>query len=206
MQDVLKLQDIHLDILKEIGNIGAGNATTSLSNLLSQPIQMSVPTVKVVTFDEIVELTGGPEEIKAATFVEFEGAFNGTMFFFLSPSQADQFIQTLIQDPDQSILNENNAMANSAFLELGNILTGSYLRALSDFLQFNLQSLVPEATVDMSGAIMTQGLIETSVVSDYAIIIETVFQSDNFKDDIKGHFFLLPDPDAFDKIFKKLGV
>lgn len=65
---------------------------------------------------------------------------------------------------------------------------------------------MPEATVDMAGAIMTEGLIETSVTSDYAIIIETVFQSDFFNEDINGHFFLLPDPNAFDKIFSQLGV
>ncbi|WP_369404725.1 chemotaxis protein CheC [Piscibacillus salipiscarius] len=133
MRDLLKLDDLHLDLLKEIGNIGAGNATTSLSNLLSIPIQMSVPTVNVISFEEIIELTGGPDEVKATTFVEFEGEFTGNMFFFISPEQADQFIQTLTQDAKQSILNEQNELAFSAFLELGNILTGSYLRALSDF-------------------------------------------------------------------------
>lgn len=80
MRDLLKLDDLHLDLLKEIGNIGAGNATTSLSNLLSIPIQMSVPTVNVISFEEIIELTGGPDEVKATTFVEFEGEFTGNMF------------------------------------------------------------------------------------------------------------------------------
>ncbi|SEP57743.1 chemotaxis protein CheC [Piscibacillus halophilus] len=206
MGDLFNLKNIHLDLLKEVGNIGAGNATTSLSNLLSVPVQMSVPTVKVVSFDEMVELTGGPEEVMATTFLEFSGDFTGNVFFFISPDQADQFVQILIQDEQQSILNDDQKLAHSAFLELGNILTGSYLRALSDFLQVNLYAHVPNATVDMAGAIMTQGLIETSVVSDYSIIIETVFQSEHFKQDIKGHFFLLPDPGAFEKIFDRLGV
>ncbi|RPF55973.1 chemotaxis protein CheC [Aquisalibacillus elongatus] len=206
MAEQFQFNQKHLDLLKEIGNIGAGNATTSLSNLLDTSIQMDVPVVNIVSFDDMMELTGGPEDVKAATLVEFEGDFSGSVFFLIQPQNADYLLQLLTHDEQQSLLNEENQIARSAFLELGNILTGSYLRALSDFLNLNLQSLVPNAAIDMTGAIMTQGLIETSKVSDQVILIETILSSDELEEDIKGHFFLLPNPDAFHTIFDQLGV
>ncbi|TFB23190.1 chemotaxis protein CheC [Filobacillus milosensis] len=206
MSEIFKFEQIHLDILKEIGNIGAGNATTSLSNLLNKPIDMDVPVVKVVSFDQMMEITGGPEDVKAAVLVEFEGDFSGNVFFLISPDHADQFVKMLTRDQNQSLLQADNQIATSAFLELGNILTGSYLRALADFINVNLYQLVPSATIDMTGAIMSQGLIETSTVADQVIFIETVLSSEQLDEEIRGHFFLLPDPDAFKRIFKLLGV
>ncbi|GEL75855.1 chemotaxis protein CheC [Tenuibacillus multivorans] len=206
MTELSKFSQIHLDLLKEIGNIGAGNATTALSNLLNTPIHMNVPVVNIVSFDDAMNLAGGAEEVQAALLVEFEGEFSGNVFFLISPENADQFVQMLTQDPNQSLLSDDNDIAISAFLELGNILTGSYLRALSDFISANLYQLVPNAAIDMVGALISQGLIETSTVSDQVILIETVLSSDQLDDEIKGHFFLLPDPGAFHRIFELLGV
>lgn len=49
----LKFTPIQLDALKEIFNIGAGNAATSLSILINNNIEMSVPCVNIVDFNTI---------------------------------------------------------------------------------------------------------------------------------------------------------
>ncbi|PKR78642.1 CheY-P-specific phosphatase CheC [Halalkalibacillus sediminis] len=208
MGEFNELNHIHLDILKEIGNIGAGNAATSLSNLLDKKVEMSVPVVNIVSFDEMMEQAGGSEDVQAAVFVQMMGATSGSMFFVLDPEDADQFVSLLIGEPGSSILDEgDNEIAVSAFVELGNILTGSYLRALSDFTQLNVYQSVPTVSIDMVGAMLSQGLLQTSMVSDQVIMIETLLHDvEGTKSDIRGHFFLLPDPDAFTTIFKALGV
>lgn len=208
MSFVDKLNQVHLDILKEIGNIGAGNAATSLSRLLNRKINLEIPTVQVATYDEMVELAGGSDQVVAAVFVRIEGDTPGNMFFVLPPEHVSYFVQ--IMTGDSSITFEEPPyfeMGISAFLEMGNILSGSYLSALSDFTGLNMQPSVPSASIDMAGAILTMGLIELSQVSDYVIVIDTILEEENsHRGEIKGHFFLLPDPDSFEKIFKALGV
>lgn len=204
-----KINSTHLDVLKEIGNIGAGNSATALSKLLKKKIDMKVPDVKVVSYDEMMDLVGGPENVVAGIFLRIEGDAPGSMFFVLSVTQATRFIQKLIGDTSFSFdLPPYSTLALSALEEIGNILSGSYLSSLADFANLNLYPSVPAISIDMAGAILPYGLIELSRVTDYAIVIDTSFHEDDQGNDdsIKGHFFLLPDPNSFETLFQALGV
>lgn len=209
MTFVNQITTLHLDVLREIGNIGAGNAATSLSKLLNKRIDMKVPDVKIVDFDEMMDMVGGPENIVASVFLRLEGDVSGSMFFVLPINQASKFIQQMIDDPSFSFFEQpNNEMANSALQELGNILSGSYLSSLSDFTNLSLYPSVPALSIDMFGAIISYGIIELSQVSDHAIVIDTALNDfeTNENECVKGNFFLLPDPDSFPVIFEALGV
>jgi len=206
---IREFSTIHLDILKEIGNIGAGHAATSLSKLLNKKIDMKVPDVKIVSFDEMMELAGGADNVVAAVFLRIEGDAPGSMFFVLPTEQATVFIRQMIGD--ENFLFEQlaeNEIAVSALQELGNILSGSYLSSLSDFTGLDLYPSVPALSIDMVGAIISYGLLELSQVSDYAIVIDTALNEDDIEvcESVRGHFFLLPDPDSFHIIFTSLGV
>jgi chemotaxis protein CheC len=203
------ISSTHLDILKEVGNIGAGHSATSLSKLLDKKIDMTVPDVKVISFNELMELVGGPEVVVASVFLRMEGDIPGSLFFVLSIEQAERFIKKLIDD-DKFSLQEPpfNELGLSAFQELGNILTGSYLSSLSDLTDLTIYPSVPALTIDMFGAVISHGLIELSHASDYAIIIDTAIREEDQRniESVKGHFFLLPDPNSFEKLFSALGM
>ncbi|MFC4184579.1 chemotaxis protein CheC [Saccharococcus thermophilus] len=207
MDDIHKLNGTHIDILKEIGNIGAGNAATALSKLLNKKIEMAVPHVQIAAFDEIMELIGGAEQVVACIYLRIEGDAPGNMFFVLSLEQAERFIRQMTGDETFSFHEHPTELGQSALQELGNILAGSYLSALADFTQLALYPSVPMLTVDMIGAILQYGLLELSRVGDYAILIDTaVYDERRPEDSVNGHFFLLPDPDSFISIFRSLGV
>jgi len=209
MDFIEKISSIHLDILKEIGNIGAGNAATALSKLLNKKIDMKVPDVRIVSFDEMMNMAGGAENVVAGVFLRIEGEAPGSMFFVLPISQATMFIQDMLGDKNYHLdSHPHNEIGLSALQELGNILSGSYLSSLSDFTNLTLYPSVPALSIDMVGAIISYGLIELSHVSDYAIVIDTALNEDESlnKESVKGHFFLLPDPESFDIIFTALGV
>ena len=209
MNEIQKITSLHLDILKEIGNIGAAHAATALSSLLNRKIDMHVPKVEMVSFNDMMELAGGAETVVVGIFLRIEGDSEGSMFFILPIEQANRFIQSLIND-DQFSFNDGqpSELGVSAMQELGNILSGSYLSALSDFTGMKLYPTVPGLSVDMFGAIISTGLIEISEVSDQVIVINTSIFEDGFdnRNEVHGHFFLLPDPDSFTSIFKALGV
>ncbi|MCM3572751.1 chemotaxis protein CheC [Mesobacillus subterraneus] len=203
------ISDIHLDILKEVGNIGAGHAATALSTLLNKKIDMKVPRVRVVSFDEVMDLAGGADNVVASVFLRIEGDAPGSMFFILPLPQAEKYIGQLIKKQSFSFSEEqDNELALSALQELGNILSGSYLSSLSDFTKLSLYPSVPALSIDMVGAVISFGLLELSQVSDYAIVIDTAFDEEDAQmpDSVNGHFFLLPDPDSFHIIFSALGV
>ena len=204
-----RIQDTHLDTLKEIGNIGAGHAATALSTLLNKKIDMRVPTVRILHFDDMMKIAGGPDNIVASVFLQIEGDISGSMFFVLQLEQAALFVRKLTGDFSFSFDDPPySKMALSALQELGNILSGSYLSALGDFTGLHIYPSVPALAVDMVGAVMSDGLLEISQYSDYAIFIDTALKEASGKtsDTVKGHFFLLPNPESFEKVFEALGV
>jgi chemotaxis protein CheC len=208
MSFINKISSIHLDILKEIGNIGAGHAATALSTLLNKKIDMKVPNVRIVSFDEMMELAGGPDNIVASVFLRIDGEAPGSMFFVLSLEQASHFIYQMTGEENIDFTSPPYPeIAVSALQELGNILSGSYLSSLSDFTRLHLYPSVPALSIDMVGAVISFGLLELSQVSDYAIVIDTALnEADAQFGSVKGHFFLLPDPNSFEIIFSALGV
>lgn len=208
MDFIDRITSYHLDVLKEIGNIGAGNAATALSKLLNKSIDMKVPSVRIVTFQEVTELVGGPDNIVAAIFLRIEGDAPGSMFYMLPIAEAEDLIGKLIGDSTfQLQAPPFNELGLSALHELGNILAGSYLSALCDFTKVNMQPSVPALSIDMAGAVLSYGLLEFSQVGDYAIVIDTeINKLEGDSSRSTGHFFLLPDPKSFEKIFTSLGV
>lgn len=204
-----KITSLHLDVLKEIGNIGAAHAATALSALLQKKIDMRVPNVEMVSFNDMMELAGGSENVVVGIFLRIEGDAEGSMFFILPIGQANRFIRRLIHDESFDFNSPDvSELGLSAMQEMGNILSGSYLSALSDFTGLKIYPTVPGLSVDMFGAIISIGLIELSQVSDSVIVINTSIYEDVVTDDeeVRGHFFLLPDPKSFEAIFKSLGV
>lgn len=202
-----KINSFHLDILKEIGNIGAGHAATALSELLNSSVDMKVPSASIMPLHEITQLFGGEEALIAAVFFRIEGDAPGSMFFVLTVDQASKLLTEITGKPVDFEHPPYDELAMSAFQEIGNILAGSYLSSLADFTKLNLQPTVPAVGIDMAGALIHYGLIEISKESDYAVVIDTVFLgSDSLSSLLQGQLLLLPDPDSFRTIFAALGV
>lgn len=209
MSFINRIQPYHLDILKEVGNIGAGHAATALSKLLNKTIDMRVPAVRVVSFNQITELVGGSDNVVAAIFLRIEGDAPGNMFFLLPVNEASNLIQYLTGDQTFDLHNPPYPdLGLSALQEVGNILAGSYLSAFSDFTTLTLQLSVPALSIDMANAILSYGLLELSQVGDYAIVIDTEIleKVDRNSHKTRGHVFLLPDPGSYEIIFQALGV
>ena len=194
--------EFKLDVLKEVGNIGAGHAATALSRILNHPVDMSVPTVSLVPFEEIADRVGGAEQVVIAVFLRVEGDAPGNMFFIIREDSAKWLLRNLLSiDTEDGTYSD---MELSALNEIGNILAGSYLSSLADFTKLAMTPTVPSLAIDMAGAILSYGLLQFGQMGDAALLIETKFLED--RDTVEGQFFLIPDPESFEKIFRALGV
>jgi chemotaxis protein CheC len=197
-----KFGDFQFDVLREVGNIGAGHAATALSKLIQKEVDMRVPLVKIIPFDEVADFVGGAEAVVVTVFLRVEGECPGSMFFIMDVDSARNLLRQMIgtQNDEESL----SEMEVSALHEIGNILAGSYLSSLADLTKLNLQPSVPALAIDMAGAILSYGLIELGRTGDYALTIDTAFFEGN--EQVKGHFFLIPDPDSLEILFRSLGV
>ncbi len=203
MNPLAKLEAFKMDVLKEVGNIGAGNAATALSRLLDKPVDMNVPTVRLIPFEQVADRIGGFEKVVIAVFLRVEGDAPGNMFFIIEEGSARKLLNSLLSIDTQSETGYTE-MEFSAIAEIGNILAGSYLSSLADFTQLSMSPTVPAITIDMAGAILSYGLEQYGEMGDSALLIDTTFMEG--QEELEGHFFLIPDPESFDKIFSALGV
>lgn len=203
MNEFKPFADFQMDVLKEVGNIGAGNAATALSKLLNKQVDMLVPKVRMVPFEEISDSVGGSEQVVVAIFLRVEGETPGNMFFILSQNSAKKLLNTLV-GIEVEVEGQYSEMELSALNEIGNILAGSYITSLADFTKLSMSPTVPSLAIDMAGAILSYGLAQYGEMGDKALFIDTKFLDG--QDEIEGHFFLIPDPESFSKIFLALGV
>lgn len=193
-----------LDALKEVASIGAGNAATSLSSMLDSKIEMTVPRVDVLPIEQVPEIMGGAEELVVALLVGISGDIEGGVLFTLAPSSANALVE-LLTGQEVTVEEGIESLENSALKEIANILTNSNLNAFSQMLEVQIKPQVPALTCDMKGAILEYCFVELGQVGDYALVIETKFLSDLEKE-IKGNFFLIPDPESLTTILEKLGI
>lgn len=191
-----------LDTLREISNIGMGNALTSLSQLINQKINMSVPRAGFHPLETVITYIGGVEKPVTCVSLRVLGGISGTiMFVFDQPS-----ISSLVDLLGLSLGNstELDEMAESAIKEVGNVLAGSFINAICSMTQLNIINTVPVIAFDMLGAIITSIMIASGRVEDNILLIETELFQLNKK--VTGHFILLADPESIDTLFENLGI
>ena len=195
------MSEQYYDVLKEIGNIGAGNATTALAQMLQCKVDMKVPQVKLLDFNEVGAMMGGEEQIMAGIYLCVEGDITGSIMFLLKKDAAKHLVSKLMgmELPGEDL----DEIGTSALKEIGNIITGDYLNSLSSLTNLKIFPSVPDLTIDMAGAILSVPAIEFGTLGDKILLIQTQFTDDC---ELDGFFILVPDLESYGKILGALGI
>ena len=202
--DLTNVSQQYFDVLKEIGNIGAGNATTALAQMLGQKVDMKVPQVKLLDFKEVGAVMGGEEQIMAGIYLLVEGDITGSIMFLLQEEAAHILVNQLMGVGSGGKMEGGfDEIELSALNEIGNIITGAYLNALSMLTNMKIYPSVPDLSIDMAGAILSVPAIEFGEVGDKMLLIQTQFTDEKA---IDGFFILVPDLESYDKIMASLGM
>ncbi len=191
----------YYDVLKELGNIGAGNATTALAQMLQCKVDMSVPQVKLLEFKDVATLMGGEEQLMAGIYLGVEGDINGSIMFLLEQKSARHLVGKLMGMTIEG--EEFTEMEISALQEVGNIITGSYLNSLSMMTNLKICPAIPSLAMDMAAAILSVPAIEFGVIGDNILLIQTQFFDEIQLD---GYFILIPELESYVKILSSLGI
>ena len=190
----------YFDVLKEIGNIGAGNATTALATMLQCKVDMKVPQVRMMEFKDVGALLGGQEQELAGAYLSVEGDITGSILFLVQKEVALHLVSKLMGGMGGDEFGE---MERSAFKEISNIVTGSYLNALSTMTNMCIYPSIPDLAIDMAGAILSVPAIEFGIMGDKILLIQSQI-SDEIEMD--GFFVMIPDMESYAKILRALGI
>jgi len=197
----------HLDVFKEIGNIGAGHAASALAGLLDRKIIMSVPEASVVPFSDIVNVLEGPETLVAGVLIDVSGDLNGYILLLLGMEDAMAMVAQALHEPERDTTDPEfalNELEQDTLLEIANILVGSFLSAITSFSGLSATPTVPQLSIDMLGAIISIATIEYGTIGDSVLFLNTRFNDP--AGDINGHFFLIPDYNSYKMLLNALGL
>ncbi len=197
-----EVNDRYVDVLREIGNIGAGNATTAVASMLGIRIDMSVPKVQLLEVSKLGSAICPEEEIIVGIFLEVQTDIEGSMMFLMKMGSA-RFLVNKLMGRDEDYQRDFDEMDLSALKEIGNIIAASYLSALSTMTTLVITPSIPYIAVDMAASILSVPAIQFGQYGDNALLIETEFGDDIM---INGYFILMPEQDSYDKILTALGL
>lgn len=192
MQELLTLRPVQLDALREVANIGAGHAATALSQMTGQTIMISVPTINITPLEEVPPHIGDPGEPVAAVLMQMQGDLTGRTLLVFPQATAIRLAEIMMRRPHagEGALSE---IEQSAIKEAGNILSGAYMNALSDFMGLKLMPSPPSLAIDMSQAVLTTAYLQFGSDRDLVFCVETEFVMQDAGERLRGHFLLLPD-------------
>jgi len=197
------LSELQLDAIREVASIGAGNAATALSSLLNQQIRISVPSVKLMEFDDAVEILGGPETIACGIMVRLTGDMNGVILYLQELDFINAILKSVFNDTvdDYSKLGE---MEISALVEIGNIGISSYINSLTAFVGMDVQLSVPAFCINMAGAMITVPMATFGYESNKTLLLDGEFWCAGRE--VSSKLLLVPDVSSLSELLKRLGV
>lgn len=197
------MDDTELDILTEIGTIGAGNATTSLSVLLNSKLYMKIPKVSFMNFDDFVESIGGADNVIAGVMSNITGEIEGFVLFAMDIKDAHRLVNRLL-GIELSEINAFNDIDLSAVKEIGNILISSYLSSIETLTGISIRPSNPMLSIDMAGAILSFPAVVNSREHDDVLRIESQFEGEDLS--IEGHIMMIADTQSYMIIRNRLGI
>ena len=191
---------VQLDALKEVINIGGGNAATSLSQLINKPVQMTVPVIEVMDYEDLYQQVMSEETIVDAVMTRMIGQAEGV--FLLVGLEEDMNHLASIMLSSDSVASQE--IIESALKELANILVNSFLNSVTKLLDINVLTSIPLLTRDMFGAIVSSVYMESGQYDDTILILKNEFYY--MGERMEAALYFVPKPGVLEKLFNVLGV
>lgn len=207
MEQNTEFTHIHLDAIREVGNIGTGNAATALSRLIGRPVDMDVPVAELVPIYEVAGHYGSPETPICAVLVRTEGEFSCSLIFMIDENKANILADLMIPMDISGMDEETRAqIRDSALSEQGNIILGAFLNALAQITGWVLPTTTPAVAHDMLGSVMDLVASIFGVIGDSAMLVKTSLKVVDLEEELGGTVIMIPDPGSLEILLARLGV
>ena len=194
-----------LNVFREISNIGSGNASTSLAQMLNEIVDIGIPNSDLREFSDITNSYSSPEELVVGTVLQISGDLEGFIMVIMDVDSTLTLLSRLLgrkiecdKENYEELYNELNSVG-----EVCNILCGTYLTAMSDMTGLTIDQSIPYFSVDMVMAIMNLPASLYGGESDSILCIETEFFT--LDSEIEGKYYFIPKVESCNTLLSKLG-
>jgi chemotaxis protein CheC len=205
------MNKMHLDAIREIGNIGAGNAATALSQLLGCPVEIDIPKAELVSIYELDSYYGDPGSSYTAVFASSDNENPFNFMLLIEETEVVKLVSLLVSKQfgmRMDAASMPQEMIDSALGEIGNIILGSFLNSVNGLLGITSGITTPSVTHDMLASILSVVSAMFGQYGDIALVtksnlnVETEGGSDSFD----ANILLASEPQALEMLLQKLGV
>ncbi len=197
------LNELQLDVMREIGNIGAGNACTALSVLLGTAIDMSVPRVQLLGYESTAEHLGGEDKMVIGLKIEINGDLDGMMVHVVEKRFAERIINTFYAKEIENIASLDE-MDSSVLNEMANITSGAYANSIASLTSLFVNIGTPAQVPGKVSDIMRLPLTEFVKPGEKVLVVDEEFTIDD--EHISSNMILALESDSLEKLFERLGV
>ena len=200
---IANLDSMHFDVLREVGNIGSGNAATSLAGMLNTRVDMNIPTVKILDIEELASTIGGPEKQVMGILFSLDEDFKG-MMMYITEKKFTHLVLNILMNKQFESFEDLGEIDISAIKEVGNIMVSSYIGAIAQMTNMKIALSPPSIAIDMVGALLNVPAVEIEKYGDEALFIQDGFiDGDN---EVTSYLLMIPEVGYLKKIFRKLGM
>lgn len=191
---VKKLTEMQRDVLKEMANIGSGNASTFLSEEIGKEVNVTVSTCDLISFKRLAKLVRASEELVITVFTSIgstpagggEREIGNVMLVF--PKEDAFSLIDLLQRKE--IGTTKNLSPGNQFIlkQVSSSLLRCYLDAIKDFLNLKIQPSKLRLIGTYGESIMDFVLLAMKEKPEKLILLETKM---SVEPNIQGKFYFL---------------
>ena len=163
-----------LEVFLELGNIGAGHAATSLSDILQQQVDIDIPRIGTIPLNMLPKFYQSKNMPATAVYIHLMGELECHFLFIFELPELREITTLMTRSITQKEC--ESSMESSAIEELGNILIGSFLTAISDFTGLNLISTPPMLIGAPFDSIISEFMVKLASDSGDALVFDTRFR------------------------------
>jgi len=203
MSTLENMNEIHKDVLREIANIGSGNAASSLSRMIGHTVDIKIPDINIMGFNEAVEFLGGPETVMIGTLLHLTDDIEGMMMFLL-PIEVVCDLVNMLMGTEITSHDEIDEMGYSIINECSNIMSASFATAVAEMTDLVIDISPPEATLDMLASIMSVPSIYFANIGESLLVMKNELDIEGKKTSV--NVLMLPDMPSLKKLMSSLGI
>lgn len=185
----LSYPEERIDYLREIMNIGAGNAATALSQFLNCEVDVKLPEILILPVNQVSSIFKNPSLPVLCVKMEMIGDVKGAIFFVV-PDEQKKNLLDLVRKALPRGMKKTYKVDASMLEELGNIITGVFLTAIHDFTKLNIYHTVPVLAIDMIQSLLDESIVSISSDVKEVLVIENEFSV--VEGNVRTVLFIIP--------------
>lgn len=209
---MLLLTPVEETVLSHTFAHGLMRAGLALAEMTGHEIIVAAPDVRRCSPADVIAMAGGPDKVVVGIYLGIGGSLSGHALLMLPPDGARRLARILLEGVvvpagdgappgDPFVL---DPLEISALQEVGNVTISAFLNELGMHLHEPVLPSVPQAVVEMAGAILDAVLVDLSLEANQVLAARAAFIEGY--DAIEGTLLVLPRPESLGALLEALGV